>query len=255
MSAELEDAAEPDAQPAYRLVVGECRIEVTGEEQFTQRGQVVVLVKPDRTVLVHDVSGYKPVAWITRGDSVSTDRDTNVITAVDGDHWLRIDVEQSIIDRQFPGSPAGEPTTNCPDCGGPLVVRRDEIHCIACHERYGLPSDAMLIDEKCSCGLPKMRVDRGETFELCVDRTCEPLDERIADRFDGVWDCPETDCDGSLRVLRRGGLLLGCDQYPDCETAFRFPAGTLSGNCTCGLPRFSRDGESHCLDVSCQADR
>ncbi len=253
MSAQLEDAVESDAQPSYRLVVGECRIEVTGDEQFTQRGQVVVLVKPDRTVLVHDVSGYKPVAWITRGDSVSTDEQTDVITAVDGDYWLRIDIENAIVDRAFPGSPAGQPTATCPACGGPLVIRGSAVHCISCHDRYGLPTDAELLETACTCGLPNMRVERGETFELCIDRTCDPLDERIAERFDGVWACPTAGCDGMLRVLRRGGLLLGCDQYPDCETAFRFPGGTLAGNCACGLPRFSRDGTTQCLDVDCDA--
>lgn len=244
------DAAEHDN--AYRLVVGECRIETTGMDDQRHRGQVVVVIKPDGTVLVHDVSGYQPVAWLTRAETVSWDAETGSITAADGDDWLRIEIDQAIVDRRLPGSPAGHPVGVCPTCGGSLVSARGSIHCVACHDHYGIPDDAELLEDRCACGLPRMRVERGEAFELCIDRTCEPLDEHIADRFDGVWTCPSTDCAGSLRVLRRSGLLLGCNNYPDCETAYRFPAGTLAGHCGCGLPRFTRNGESHCLDATCE---
>lgn len=253
MSADMTVDTGTDARTAYRLVVGDCRIETTAKDDGVHRGQVVVLIKPDGTVLVHDVDGYQPVAWLTRAETVSADPESQSITAVDGDEWLRVEIDQSVVDRTLPGSPAGRPIETCPSCNGSLVSTRGGVHCIACQERYGLPSEASLLDETCSCGLPRMTVQRGETFELCIDRTCEPLDSRIADRFDGVWSCPEGHCDGTLRILRRNGLLLGCDRYPDCEIAFRFPAGLLEGHCGCGLPRFSRDGESRCLDVTCES--
>lgn len=255
MSAETAADTEPAIDTSYRLVVGDCRIETAGEADRTYRGTVVVLVKPDGTVLVHDVMGYKPVAWVTRAETVSTDDERDIITAVDGDQWLQVDIEQAVVDRALPGSPAGRPIEVCPECSGPLVAVRDAIHCVSCHERYGLPSGATVIDERCTCGLPIMRVERGETFELCIDRSCDPLDTRIAERFDGVWSCPETDCHGTLRVIRRGGLLLGCDRYPDCDTAYRFPVGTLDGHCGCGLPRFATNGQSRCLDATCQSGR
>lgn len=240
--------------PTYHLLVGECHVELTGSENRTHRGQAVVLVKPDGTVLVHDVVGYKPVAWLTRAEKVAEDPEQGTITAVDGDTWLRITVDQPVVDRTVPGSPAGHPTGNCPSCGGTLVDARNAVHCIACHDRYGLPNDASLLDQSCSCGLPKMAVDRGETFEVCIDRECEPLDPVIADRFDGVWSCPDANCPGTLRVIRRSGLLLGCDQYPDCEEAYRFPAGTLEGHCSCGLPRFSTNTKSGCIDTTCSVE-
>lgn len=246
-------AEETVLDTSYRLIVGDCRIEMTGDAEQTYRGSVVVLLKPDGTVLIHDVAGYKPVAWITRAESVSANDQRDIITAVDGDQWLRVKIDQAVVDRQLPGSPAGRPIDVCPECAGPLVSVRDAIHCVSCHERYGLPSGATVLERSCHCGLPKIRVERGEAFELCVDRACDPLDEKIAEQFDGVWTCPETECDGTLRVIRRGGLLLGCDCYPECETAFRFPAGILDGHCGCGLPRFVTNGKSRCLDGTCES--
>ncbi len=95
-----------------------------------------------------------------------------------------------------------------------------------------------------------MRVERGAAFELCVDRGCESLDARVREAFDREWDCPT--CGAPLRVLRRGGLLAGCDAYPDCETAFPIPAGTVDGTCDeCGLPAFESGAGRRCLDAGC----
>ena len=96
-----------------------------------------------------------------------------------------------------------------------------------------------------------MRIERGDVFELCVDRSCEPMDAVLASHLDGEWSCPADDCEGELRVIRRRRLFLGCDQYPDCDTAFEFPTGMLDGHCGCGLPRFRDQGEVECLDASC----
>ncbi|MEF8883041.1 MAG: hypothetical protein V5A34_11025, partial [Halapricum sp.] len=54
-------------------------------------------------------------------------------------------------------------------------------------------------------------------------------------------------------VLRRGGLLAGCEHYPDCDTGFAFPAGTVVGECDCGLPLFETSTGQRCLDATCQA--
>lgn len=242
-----------DERPAFRLIAGDCLVETTGATNETHRGQVLVLVKPDDTVLVHDVHGYKPVAWLTRAESVSTDDDAGILTAVDGDHWLQIRIEHELMNERLPGSPAGRPRGTCPRCGGTLVSAGSAVHCVGCRDRFGLPSDATLREEACDCGLPRMRIERGDVFDLCIDRSCEPMETAIADRFDGDWACPDADCPGQLRVIRRGGLLAGCDQYPECEVAFRLPTGLIDGHCGCGLPRFERDGEVRCLDVTCDA--
>jgi DNA topoisomerase-1 len=94
-----------------------------------------------------------------------------------------------------------------------------------------------------------MAVDRGDTFEVCVDRDCESLDARVKARFDRDWDCPE--CDGDLRVLRRGGLIAGCEHYPDCDTGFSFPTGLVVDDCDCGLPVFETESGRRCLDSGC----
>jgi DNA topoisomerase-1 len=92
-------------------------------------------------------------------------------------------------------------------------------------------------------------VERGAAFDVCADRECQPLDEAVRDRFDRAWGCPE--CGAPLRVLRRGGLIAGCDRYPDCETGFAIPAGVVAGECPCGLPAFETASGRRCLDATC----
>lgn len=249
ITAETETAED---QPAFRFIAGECEIETTGPTDHTHRGQVVVLIKPDDTVLVHDISGYKPVAWMTRADTISADHEAGVLTAVDGDHWLRIEVLRGHLEHRVPGSYAGEPIGTCPECDGTLVEAAGTVHCVGCRARYGLPSGSMLTNAQCACGLPRMRVERGDVFDLCIDRECEPMETAIAERFDGTWECPESGCPGHLRIIRRGGLLAACDQYPECEAAFSLPAGMIDGHCGCGLPRFAAGEDVQCLDTGCE---
>lgn len=244
-------ADERAEESAFRVIVGDCHVQVTGATEREQRGQVLILIKPDDTVLVHDVDGYRPVAWLTRAETVSIDDAEGIVTAVDGDQWLRIDIYQLVIDRQFPGSKAGQPVGICPECRAPLVHAGRSVHCVGCGDRYGIPADAALLESHCECGLPRMRVTRGERFELCIDRECEPLQAAVAERFDGVWGCPAPGCDGDLRIIHRGGLMVACDAYPDCEEQFSMPAGPLDNTCGCGLPRFRIEDESRCLDTSC----
>ena len=52
-------------------------------------------------------------------------------------------------------------------------------------------TDATIRDDRCECGLPRMRVERGLAFRVCLDRDCEPLDEVVRGAFDREWTCPD----------------------------------------------------------------
>jgi DNA topoisomerase-1 len=193
------------------------------------------------------------------------------VTARDGDRTLRVHVHDEAADVRAPASVAGAPVGPCPDCapeeadddarddpgrGGTLVRADGAVVCVDCGARYGLPAGAELLAEPCDCGLPRMAVERGRAFELCVDRACESLDAAVAAAFDGAWDCP--DCGAALVIRRARSLIAGCERYPDCETAFRVPDGVLAGTCECGLPAFAAGdaagsaGSARCLDATCE---
>ncbi|MFC6905249.1 DUF91 domain-containing protein [Halalkalicoccus tibetensis] len=236
----------PDAD-TLSVFAGDCLVH-TGEG--THRGEVVVLLKPDNTVLVHDTDGYQPVAWLTRADSVARTRNGGFsITAIAGDRTLRVESRSAYGFGEYPGSRAGIPIGDCPDCERVLVRAGGAVSCLGCDARYGLPDGASVLDERCDCGLPRMSVARGERFELCLSRECESLDDAVRECFDREWDCP--DCDGSLRIIRRGGLLAGCENYPDCEVGYVIPDGVVIGACECGLPRFETPRGRRCLDSTC----
>jgi DNA topoisomerase-1 len=229
-----------------RLLTGRCTATFDGSDTETHHGDCVVLVKPDDTVLVHDAAGYQPVAWLTRADAVTVTDDA--VVARDGDQRLRV-TRHDTVAREVSASTAGIPVGDCPDCGDRLVRARGSVSCPGCGTRYGLPSGGTVIEETCECGCPLVRVTRGATFEVCLDRDCEPLLERVREQFDRAFDCPG--CGGDLRVLRRGGLVFGCEGYPDCEAAFAVPEGTHDGACACGLPTFETPTGSRCLDSGC----
>lgn len=238
-----------------RVLAGDCtvRFETGDEPPHEERGAVLAIVKPDDTVLVHDRSGYRPAAWLTRADAVSTrtDGDRPIVDAIDGDRRLVITCHEEHGFGRYPVSGVGAPVGACPDCEGPLVRTPGAVECLHCDQRYGLPRDATILDDRCDdCGLPMMRVERGAAFALCVDRACESLDDHVRARFDGEWTCPS--CRSPLRILRRGGLIAGCAAYPDCDTAFAVPSGIADGPCDdCGLPTFETESGRRCLDASC----
>lgn len=240
-------------QDAIRVLAGDCTVRFEGDAVREERGSVVVLGKPDGTVLVHDRDGYRPVAWLTRADSVSwaTEDGTAGVDAVSGDRRLRVACHAEHGGGHYAASAAGVEVGNCPGCAGTLIRTPDAVECLGCGDRYGVPEDAVVTDGTCgTCGLPRMRVDRGARLELCVDRGCEPLDEAVRSRFDRAWACPT--CGDDLRILRRGGLIAGCDGYPGCDTAFAIPAGTVDGACgECGLPTFETPRGRRCLDATC----
>ena len=232
-----------------QIIAGRCTTLFEGTRDRTQHGDALVVVKPDGTVLVHDARGYQPLAWLTRAEAVTvTDR---TVVAQDGNQSLHVTVEETYAREDYPAGDAGVPVGECPVCCGTLVRSRGTVSCPDCTETYSLPSQATVLAESCGdCGLPLFRVERGETFEVCLDPGCESLDERVRERFDREWSCP--DCDGALRVLRRGGLLLGCENYPDCETGFSFPAGRVVDGCDCGLPVFETASTQRCLERECE---
>lgn len=255
----------------FRLFAGECTTEFegTGPRARLQRGHVVCLVKPDDTVLVHDADGYQPVAWLTRLEALTVESDPVRVVARDGcesndsqanqkseisgdgGQRLRVTVHDEYALSSVPASAAGTPVGTCPGCGGSLVRTKGGVVCVDCDVRYGLPGDASVLDEMCDCGLPRIRAERGAEFEVCLDRDCESLDDAVREAFGRAWDCP--DCGDDLRVIRRGGLLAGCDACPDCETAFSFPRGVVAGTCDCGLPAFrTAMGSVRCLDATCE---
>lgn len=230
------------------VLAGDCTIVDEGSDRIEYRGRVVTVIKPDDTVLVHDVSGYQPVAWLTRADRVSAgDGD---IEARKDDRRLVIRPHETAGRRRYTASQAGRRVGTCPDCGGALIEDGDAI-CIDCPNRYGLPADASVCEQRCDCGLPRISVARGRRFDLCLDRQCESLDEAVRDAFDRAWSCP--DCGRDLRIIRRGGLLAGCAGYPDCDVALTIPAGVIDGDCACGLPIFSTGTGARCLDPNCEA--
>lgn len=242
---------------AFRVLAGECTVRfgdaAGADEAHTERGRLLVVEKPDGTVLVHDSDGYRPAAWLTRADAVTWDRSGTApaLTAVEGDRRLAVTCHEEFGRGRYPASRAGRTVGPCPGCGSVLVHVPGAVTCLGCDERHGVPRDAVLLGETCrACGLPTMRVERGEAFEVCVDRSCESLDDAVRAAFDRAWSCP--DCGSDLRVIRRGGLLAGCDAYPDCEVAFAIPSGTVDGDCdACGLPTFETPGGRRCLDAAC----
>ncbi|GAB3413231.1 endonuclease NucS [Haloparvum alkalitolerans] len=236
-----------------RVLAGDCTVTFSGDRQRTQRGRVVVLIKPDDTTLVHDADGYQPVEWLTRPDSVTVegDGDAFTVTARDGGSTLRVVAEEATAARALPVTEAGTPVGTCPDCGGPLVRTGGDVVCGGCAERWGLPAGATVTEGTCEdCGLPRIRVERGEVFRLCLDPGCESLADAVTERFDRVWDCP--DCGADLRVRTAPGrVYLGCEEYPDCETTFSVPSGTVVDDCPCGLPVFETPTGRRCLDGTC----
>ncbi|WP_435065215.1 topoisomerase DNA-binding C4 zinc finger domain-containing protein [Halobaculum sp. EA56] len=244
------------------VLAGDCttRFETTTGDTRVQRGRVVVLAKPDRTLLVHDRSGYQPVAWLTRPDSLTVEADDEgfAVTARDAGRTLSVRSHDAGEAVELPVSDAGVPVGECPDpdCGAAMVRAGGDVVCLGCGDAYGLPSGATVHDDATcdDCGLPEMTVRRGEEFRLCIDYACDSLVEVVRGALDRRFDCP--DCGRDLRVREhRGRAFLGCDGYPDCEAAFSVPAGIFAGECACGLPRFETATGVRCLDGTCDLDR
>ncbi|WP_276299514.1 endonuclease NucS domain-containing protein [Halorussus lipolyticus] len=245
-----------------RVYAGECTVTYHGSDELRiQRGRVVVVHKPDGTVLVHDAEGYQPVAWLTRSSAVHLEQTEDgefALIAVDDGERLRVESEGDSARASHDVTPAGTAVGTCPDCDGTLVRARGAVTCLDCRAEYPLPRDAGMADSTCDCGLPRMSVVRGARFEICVDRECEDLDAAVRERFDREWACP--DCGADLRVVRERTLFLRCEDHPDCDETFALPRETVSGACECGLPEVGGGGSAsdeatRCLDSNCDEDR
>lgn len=239
------------ATDAFRVLAGDCTVRFEhGDDSREERGDLLVVCKPDRTVLVHDRDGYRPVAWLTRAETVAERADPPGLEAVDDDRRLRVTCHDVASDRRPSASPAGVPVGSCPACEGPLIRSPGVVTCLGCDADYRIPRDAAITGQPCpDCGLPEMHVERGAAFVLCVDRDCSSIDDAVRDRFDGAWTCPA--CGGALRIIRRDSLLAGCENYPDCEVGYALPTGVVTGACRCGLPAFETAAGARCLDATC----
>ena len=237
-----------------RIFAGDCTATFEGTRDRTQRGHVLVVIKPDRTVLVHDSDGYQPVAWLTRPDELTIEEDggTVGVTARTDEQTLRVVSHELAGQATYPVDWAGVPVGIDPETDAPLVRSGGAVRNLDTDREYGLPAGATVLDEQCpDCGLPRIRVNRGASFDVCLDPACDPLVERIQERFGREWDCP--DCGSPLRVFRsnQGAILAGCTAYPECETTFTIPSGLVVDECACGLPVFETERGRRCLDGSC----
>jgi DNA topoisomerase-1 len=61
---------------ATNVIAGRCTTAFEGPREQEQYGDMIVLAKPDGTVLVHDADGYQPVAWLTRASTVTVGTET-----------------------------------------------------------------------------------------------------------------------------------------------------------------------------------
>jgi len=139
----------------------------------------------------------------------------------------------------------------CKKCGEKLYRHGMSIKC-DCGVEYKLSDGAELIDEKCSCGLPKFRLKLYD-MGVCIDRKCENMDEIISREFaSSGYKCPN--CGSSLTVVRRRGIIVGCSRYYDgCKTAFLLPINAkIESTCACGLPKLRLKTKVRCLNTKCR---
>ena len=106
-----------------RLFAGDCTTTFEGARTRTQRGHVAVVVKPDRTVLVHDADGYQPVTWLTRPDSLTVETDSSGfgLVARADEQVLRVVSNGESDWVEYPITEAGVPVGSHPETGDPLV--------------------------------------------------------------------------------------------------------------------------------------
>jgi DNA topoisomerase-1 len=235
-------------QDTIRVIAGRCTVRHEADEHTETEGSVVILVKPDNTVLVHDAEGYRPAGWLTRADSVqlSMSEESVDLRATTGDERLLVSGTDPAV-AEFPVTTAGPHVGTCPSCGESMVRSAGEVTCLGCHTSYALPRDATVTDSTCEhCGLPTISVTRGTDLEVCLDRECEPIDAAVESAFDGAWACPT--CGTDLDIARNRTLGAQC---PDCETHYPIPNGTVDGTCACGLPWFETAHGGRCLDPEC----
>lgn len=160
---------------SMRVYAGECTAEYEGTVDRTARGHVVALVKPDDTVLVHDRDGYSPAVWLTRPASLDVDHgDGPRITAVDGDQRLTVrfhGVEETFSPAvSVAGVPVG---STAGETDRPFVRNRGSVVDLTTGNRYALSAHSAVLNARCECGLPLIRVERTADDQRCLDPACE----------------------------------------------------------------------------------
>ncbi|MFX0091436.1 MAG: DEAD/DEAH box helicase [Candidatus Hodarchaeota archaeon] len=148
---------------------------------------------------------------------------------------------------------------NCKKCGVPLEWIEDNnlVVCSNCSENYKIPTKSQLIEEECErCGLPMVAISQLYSLKVCINRTCQNMDDIVRTRFENEgYQCPN--CQSPLKVIRRRGLIAGCTNYYDrqqpCKTAFSLPRNSLIvDRCICGLPFIQLKTKSRCLNTACK---
>ena len=130
---------------SIRTMTGDCLVRVDGRRERTVRGRILVIIKPDNTVLVHDIDGYQPVAWLTRPENLSVTHEPLWLVASDGDETLRIEAVGELTVADHDATDAGTPVGTC-RCDGELVRTGNDVVCLECDDRFGLPSGASMTD-------------------------------------------------------------------------------------------------------------
>ncbi|MDZ7687157.1 MAG: DNA topoisomerase I [Halobacteriales archaeon] len=149
--------------------------------------------------------------------------------------------EDEIADALHEGLMKDRTLGPCPDCEadepGSLVIRSsrrgDEfVGCDAypdCEKTYPLPSDGklVLIDERCDeHGLSHVKVLAGKSTYTHGCPVCK-AEEADEEEDIVIGDCPECgDTEGgelAIKQTRRGGRLVGCTRYPDCDYSLPLP--------------------------------
>lgn len=154
-----------------RVFAGECTAEYKGACSRV-RGRVVVLIKPDDTVLVHDTEGYSPAVWLTQPGSLDIDSGDPRITAVEGDQRLVVRFHELEARTAYAASVAGIPVGPASERAGAFVRRRGCVVDRTTGHRYALPMGGVVLGARCGCGLPLVRVEC-ETEPQCLDTDCE----------------------------------------------------------------------------------
>lgn len=155
-------------QDAVRVLAGDCR--VRGPETDL-RGAVVLLAKPDGTVVVHDAGGRRPAAALA-ADTLAVSRDAGgfAVRARGAAGWLQVASHERYGHAHYPVSPAGPPVGECPDCGGTLVRGGGRVTCTGCLLAYSIPEGATATGARCEeCGLPLVETAAGV---WCPDDGC-----------------------------------------------------------------------------------
>lgn len=249
------------------LYAGDATVVEDAADRREHRGRVVVLAKPDGTVLVHDATGYQPVAWLTRADTVTvTHDDAFRVTAHDErtDDWLRVTGhpdgtradgrEIGGLSGQYPVTAAGEPIGRCPACEGALVDTGGAVTCVHCSEHHAYPDDATIrrptpgsttlaaSDAMAADGSDTMAVEASDAMatDASEGASAPTSATTTAATDDAAIDGSPATCDCGLPRMRvERGAVIDCCVDRECERLDEHVRAHLDGEYDC--PTCGRD--------------